>query len=88
MDFKELNAKSYDINSKYKKHTGPKIRYSQKSRMNIYCSDDKSNRKWRIYAKRIANHRHKREIKENMNDTSFNCHQKIRKSKKSSIDRW
>ena len=88
MNLKELNAKSYATNSKYKKHTGPKVRYSQKSRMNIYCSDDKANRKWRIYAKRRASHQNKREIKQNMNDPDFNCHQKIRKSKISTIDEW
>ena len=88
MDLKELNTKSYSINSKYKKHTGPKIRYSQKSRMSIYCKDDKANRKWRVYAKREANHRKKQEIKGNMKDPDFNCCQKLAKSKLVDFSGW
>lgn len=88
MDLKELNSKSYSINAKYKKHTGPKIRYSQKSRNSIFHKEDKANRKWRIYAKREINHNKKKEIKSDMKNQNFNCRQKIVKSKKLIIDEW
>jgi len=88
MNFKELNTQSYSTNSKYKKHTGPKIRYSQKSRSNIFCNEDKANRKWRIYAKRVINHNKKQEIKSDMKNQNFNCHQKIVKSKRVKIEEW
>ena len=88
MDLKELNSKSYSINAKYKKHTGHKIRYSQKSRNSIFCKEDKANRKWRIYAKREVNNHKKQELKNDMKNQNFNCHQKIVKSKRIKIDEW
>ena len=88
MDLKELNSKSYSINAKYKKHTGHKIRYSQKSRNSIFCKEDKANRKCRIYAKREVNNHKKQELKNDMKNQNFNCHQKIVKSIRIKIDEW
>ena len=88
MDLKELNTKAYSINSKYKKHTGPGVRYLQKSRNSIFCKQDKSNRKWRVYAKREINHHKKQELKSDMKNQNFNCNQKIVKSKRVKIDEW
>ena len=86
MDLKELNSKSYSINAKYKKHTGHKIRYSQKSRNSIFNNEDKANQKWRIYAKREINYNKKKEIKSEIKNQNFNCQQKIVKSKKFTIN--
>ena len=57
---KELNTSSYEINSKYKRHTGINIRHGQKSRSH---KADHS-RKWR---KRIETNRRRKERKDNKN---------------------
>ena len=76
MDSKELNTKSYEKNSKYHKHTGQRVRYTQKSR----CEDDK-HRDWRKIVKREYKNNRKNKIDKDMKNDNFNCQTKLMKSK-------
>ena len=77
MDTKELNSNSYQKNSKYHRHTGPGIRFQQKSR-----SDDADhNRKWRKNIKREYKNNRKNKLSKELKEDNFKCHDKLIKSK-------
>ena len=76
MDAKELNTKSYEKNSKYHRHTGKRVRYTQKSR----CDEDKQRDHRKIIKKAYKNNR-KNKIEKDMKNDNFNCQSKLMKSK-------
>ena len=82
MNLKELNTKSYKINSKYKKHTGIKVSCTQASRS---WHEDKS-RDWRKKEKDRINYNKRSEIKKNMENLDFNCQDKCVKIKDQVLD--
>ena len=73
MDFKELNTKSYEKNSKYHRHTGPGVSAIQKSRS---YKEDKS-RKWRKRQKKDSNKEDRKHTKIDMNNPNFKCQDKF-----------
>jgi len=81
MDHKELNKKSYELNSKYKRHTGSGIRFQQKSR----SWDSDHHRDWRKIQKKHIN-KIKRENKKNeIKNDIFKCKDKLKKSKNTEL---
>ena len=79
---KELRTKSYEVNSKYKRHTGKRIRFQQKSR--CYWDTDQC-RGWRKRCKKeIIKVKRKNNNNEIKNDT-FKCMDKVKKSKNTQI---
>lgn len=78
MDIKELNTHSYSTNSKYKRHTGKRVKDIQKSRNATLLKFDKQ-RKWRKYEKRDLNRKIKVQNKKNIKNDQFTCYDKIGK---------
>ena len=81
MDRKELAIKSYKINSKYKRHTGNRINYQQKS-----CSwNSPHNRDWRKIQKKHINKVKRNNTKNEIDNDIFKCKDKIKKYRVSEI---
>lgn len=78
MNIKELNSSSFNTNSKYKRHTGQRVKDIQKSRNAPLVKFDKQ-RKWRKYAKRDLNRRAKVQNKKNIDNDQFTCFDRIGK---------
>jgi hypothetical protein len=77
-NIKELNKKSYSINSKHKKHTGKRAGCNQKSRS---WHEDKS-RDWRHKAKQDASQEVRRNIKNDITHKEFTANEKLYNTKK------
>jgi len=82
MDHKELRTNSYEVNSKYKRHTGNHIKYLQKS-----CSwNAPHNRDWRKTQKKHINKVKRNNTNDDIKNDTFKCIDKVKKSRNTHID--
>jgi hypothetical protein len=81
MDHKELRTNSYEVNSNYKRHTGPGIRFRQKSR----SWDSDHHRDWRKRCKKEIIKVKRKNTNEDIKNNTFKCKDKLKKSKNTHI---